>query len=132
MFAFQRHPQAFKFSPDFSPSQDLTAQACWTRLDGMNQHAVALGRLGGLRGGPARAATLSPERRREISRQAATFRWSAVDRRQRIHTDRLFRRRVAKRLATESGLDEGDLEHALFNLTLTPMERLSRCLARSR
>lgn len=32
-----------------------------------NPHAVALGRLGGLKGGPARAAALTPERRREIA-----------------------------------------------------------------
>jgi len=58
--------------------------------------------------------------------------WRSEQRRQRIQNDRLFCRRVAKRLAAESGLDPGDIEHALFNLTLTPMERLSRCLARSR
>jgi hypothetical protein len=40
-----------------------------------NPHAAALGRLGGLKGGPARAAALSPERRREIARTAAVRRW---------------------------------------------------------
>jgi hypothetical protein len=44
-----------------------------------NRHAVALGRLGGLaggrRGGLARAAKLSPERRREIALKAAAARW---------------------------------------------------------
>lgn len=50
----------------------------------------------------------------------------------RLHTDRLFRRRVAKRLADRAHLDAGDIEHSLFNLTLSPMERLSRCLASSR
>jgi hypothetical protein len=48
----------------------------------------------------------------------------------KLRTDRLFRRRVAKRLATQYHLDVGDVEHALFNMTLSPMERLSRCLAR--
>src|SRR4051794_13754987 len=38
-------------------------------------HAVNLGRLGGKKGGPARAASLSLERRREISRNAAACRW---------------------------------------------------------
>src|SRR5215208_1832686 len=42
-----------------------------------NPHAAELGRLGGLKGGPARAATLSAERRREIARAAAHARWSA-------------------------------------------------------
>jgi hypothetical protein len=40
-----------------------------------NPHAAALGRLGGLRGGPARAAALTPRRRREIARAAARARW---------------------------------------------------------
>ena len=40
-----------------------------------NPHAAALGRLGGLKGGPARAAALTPRRRRAIARQAARARW---------------------------------------------------------
>jgi hypothetical protein len=42
-----------------------------------NPHAAALGRLGGQRGGPARAAMLSPKRRRDIARKAALARWGA-------------------------------------------------------
>jgi hypothetical protein len=41
-----------------------------------NAAAVALGRLGGIKGGKARAATLSPEKRSEIARKAASKRWS--------------------------------------------------------
>ena len=41
-----------------------------------NAAAVALGRLGGLKGGKARAATLSPEKRSEIARKAAGKRWT--------------------------------------------------------
>ena len=41
-----------------------------------NPAAVALGRLGGKKGGAARAAKLSPEQRREIARRAARSRWS--------------------------------------------------------
>jgi hypothetical protein len=41
-----------------------------------NPAAVALGRLGGKRGGPARAQKLTPEKRREIARKAASVRWS--------------------------------------------------------
>jgi hypothetical protein len=37
--------------------------------------AVALGRRGGLKGGKARAAKLSPEKRAEIARRAAQARW---------------------------------------------------------
>ena len=40
-----------------------------------NPAAVALGRLGGLKGGKARTAKLSPERRLEIARKAASVRW---------------------------------------------------------
>src|SRR5690349_12160176 len=41
-----------------------------------NPHAAALGRLGGLKGGPARAAALPARRRREIARLAAKARWN--------------------------------------------------------
>jgi len=41
-----------------------------------NPAAVLLGRLGGLRGGNARAAKLSPQQRSEIARKAAVARWS--------------------------------------------------------
>jgi hypothetical protein len=44
--------------------------------DGRDLQAVLLGRRGGLKGGRARAATLSPERRAEIARKAAAARWS--------------------------------------------------------
>ena len=36
---------------------------------------VALGRLGGLKGGKARAEILTPERRTEIAKKAALTRW---------------------------------------------------------
>lgn len=42
---------------------------------GKNPHAVALGRLGGLKGGKVRASRMSPEQRREIARKAARARW---------------------------------------------------------
>jgi len=41
-----------------------------------NAAAVALGRLGGLKGGKARARKLTAEQRRESARQAAVARWS--------------------------------------------------------
>lgn len=43
---------------------------------GKNPAAVALGRLGGLKGGKARASKLSASRRRAIAKQAAKSRWS--------------------------------------------------------
>jgi len=41
-----------------------------------NPAAVALGRLGGLKGGKARAESLTEERRKEIAKKAAEKRWS--------------------------------------------------------
>lgn len=48
--------------------------------DGKNPLAVALGRLGGLKGGKARAAKLTGEQRSEIARRAAKSRWKAGSR----------------------------------------------------
>ena len=41
-----------------------------------NPHAVALGRLGGLKGGRALAKKLTPEQRSEIARRASIARWA--------------------------------------------------------
>ena len=41
-----------------------------------NAAAVALGKLGGKKGGVARAASLSPRKRKEIAKKAAAARWS--------------------------------------------------------
>ncbi len=41
-----------------------------------NAAAVLLGRLGGLKGGKARAKALSPERRKEIAKKAIETRWT--------------------------------------------------------
>jgi len=40
-----------------------------------NPAAVALGKLGGLKGGKARAAALSPRKRKQIAKKAAQSRW---------------------------------------------------------
>lgn len=42
-----------------------------------NPAAVALGRLGGLKGGKARAASLTNKERTEIAKKAAQARWAA-------------------------------------------------------
>jgi len=42
-----------------------------------NPAAVALGRLGGLRGGKARAESLSKKERTQIAKKAAQIRWAA-------------------------------------------------------
>jgi hypothetical protein len=56
--------------PKYDPSQD-TKPVDPTK----NPHAVALGRLGGLKGGAARAAMLGPRKRSQIAAKAAAARW---------------------------------------------------------
>ena len=51
-------------STDQEPSRDAVSAA-----------AAALGRRGGLRGGPARAKALSAARRKAIAKKAASARW---------------------------------------------------------
>ncbi|PYS50048.1 MAG: hypothetical protein DMF68_08330 [Acidobacteria bacterium] len=41
-----------------------------------NPAAVALGKLGAAKGGLARAAKLSPKKRKEIAKKAAKMRWA--------------------------------------------------------
>ena len=43
--------------------------------EGKNPHAVELGRMGGKKGGKARAEKLTAEERSEIARKAARARW---------------------------------------------------------
>jgi hypothetical protein len=45
-----------------------------------NPNAVALGKLGGSKGGKIRAARLTPERRSEIARKAVLARWTKAKR----------------------------------------------------
>ena len=53
--------------------QDIAAQ---TPVDpNKDQAAVALGRKGGLKGGRARADSLTPEQRKKIAQDAANRRW---------------------------------------------------------
>ena len=65
--------------PDFNEMAAGTVQTIIDRTEPprrqKNLAAAALGRLGGLKGGKARAAALTPERRREIAQKAARKRW---------------------------------------------------------
>jgi hypothetical protein len=53
-------------------SDDRTSTPATTK----DPHAVALGRKGGLRGGPARARKLTPKQRSESARKAVVARWA--------------------------------------------------------
>ena len=70
-----------KTLPDANQLAKLIADLAtgYTKKDdpyqGKNPLAVELGRLGGQKGGKARAESLSPKRRREIAKQAANARW---------------------------------------------------------
>ena len=81
-----RRSSTVKGTPhDFTvTARRVVEQAIGERLDGTplkdpdeGKHpgAVALGRLGGAKGGRARAKALSASRRREIARKGAMARW---------------------------------------------------------
>jgi len=55
--------------------QQSTGQLAPSPAQAKNPAAVALGRLGGLKGGKARAASLSSSQRKEIAKKAAMTRW---------------------------------------------------------
>jgi transcriptional regulator with XRE-family HTH domain len=46
-------------------------------------------------------------------------------------SQRLHRRKYAERLAERHGVDAGDVEHVLYNLTLPPWQRLKRSFQRA-
>jgi hypothetical protein len=66
--AFRVVEQAIGEHMDGTPLEDPDA--------GKNPAAVALGRLGGAKGGKARAAKLSPTKRKAIAKKAAVARWN--------------------------------------------------------
>ena len=58
-----------------APTERIEIVQRRSRLRPRNAAAAVLGRLGGLKGGPARAAALTPEQRHEIALHAAHVRW---------------------------------------------------------
>ena len=62
-----------------APTERVEILARRTKPVALNPHAAALGRLGGLKGGPARAAALTADQRRAIARRAARKRWGYED-----------------------------------------------------
>jgi hypothetical protein len=64
--------QLAKFIVDMATSEQSEPKSADT---GKDPAAVALGRKGGLKGGKARAATMSAKRRSEIAKKAARTRW---------------------------------------------------------
>lgn len=66
---------AFRTVQQLTRDRDEAAPAAPMPAPKKNAAAVALGKLGGSKGGKTRAANLTPERRREIAQQAAAKRW---------------------------------------------------------
>jgi hypothetical protein len=66
-------------------ARGIVEQAIGEKMDGSplpnppedkrNPHAVALGSMGGKKGGKARAKALTPSKRRAIAKKAAKSRW---------------------------------------------------------
>jgi hypothetical protein len=63
----------------FRVMQEATGESPRTTEPEKNPAAVALGRLGGLKGGAARAAKLSDKKRSAIAKKAAKARWEKKD-----------------------------------------------------
>jgi hypothetical protein len=72
-----KHP---KRPRDFSQAAKLVVDVATGQVeDGppvVDTAATAFARLGGLKGGPARAATLSKAKRKQIAKKAAKARWA--------------------------------------------------------
>ena len=58
------------------PPEEVAATDSPAPTAAKNPAAVQLGRLGGLKGGPARARNLTPQHRADIARTAAQSRWA--------------------------------------------------------
>jgi hypothetical protein len=58
-----------------NPQDEKPIEEMESDHSGKNPAAVALGRLGGLKGGPARAKRLTKKQRSEAARKAALARW---------------------------------------------------------
>lgn len=69
-----KHPDIFKLA--HAIIEAATDEKEQVEETTKNPHAVALGRLGGLKGGRARANKISAKQRKDIAQKAAKARWS--------------------------------------------------------
>jgi len=94
---------------------NIVKEATQDTPGGKNPAAVALGRLGGLKGGKARAKSLTRERRLEIARKAARTRWSIYDKSNlELATDNLLLLRLLDALKHIDDVDMLKLEKLVF------------------
>jgi hypothetical protein len=68
-----KHPDIFQLARAIV--EEATDEEKKEEAPTKNQAAVELGRLGGLKGGKARAKSLTAKRRKEIAQNAAAKRW---------------------------------------------------------
>jgi hypothetical protein len=77
-------PKASKGRDFFANARRVVEQAIGEQMDGSplpdpdagkNPAAIALSKLGASKGGKARAAKLSPQKRKQIAKKAAKKRW---------------------------------------------------------
>lgn len=83
-----------------------------------NPAAVALGKLGGKKGGKARAAALNPKTRAEIARKGAEARWGSDD----------VKAQVSKMV--ESGATGAEIARTI-GISLPRVDRIKAALAKS-
>jgi len=69
-----------KTSDPNSLATSIVGLATGDDLDGKDPAAVALGRRGGLKGGPARAKAMTAKERSESAKKAAQTRWGKTRR----------------------------------------------------
>lgn len=67
-----------KYDPEAAESVVVQDSAFDESKPAKNPAAVALGKLGGSKGGTQRAKNLSPRRRKQIAKKAAAARWGKV------------------------------------------------------
>ena len=92
---------------DYGTCRECGAERQFPNGEIIHQAAVVLGRLGGKKGGPARARKLTPEQRKEIARKAAQTRWGKEE-------DGILR--AIKDLAIESVQEDKDNDDELWEL----------------
>jgi len=74
----ERSSNKNKANEDINILAARIVEGATTEFEGKNLAAVALGRLGGKKGGKARANKLTPQQRSDIARRAAQVRWQKV------------------------------------------------------
>jgi hypothetical protein len=77
-----------------------------------NSAAVTLGRKGGKKGGPARAAKLTPAERSESARKAVQARWAKV----KEGSDSIVVRRTTRNIKVAPAAVANTSDHALLTL----------------